>query len=194
MRRLVYFVGIAITAFTLTSCGMPGAAPAASPTSTPLPPPQPTAPVVHRTATPSKPKSHPIAVTADFKSFLRSFCGALSARDANTLQNQLPYYQYNSGVYYGTFDGAGGQTGQPTLISTWLQGGNPRCVRFSMTDSQHGAVTTQGWGFDGGWSVVEFDKYGSVWKINDFTFGKSGQVRYALWSTTPGTLPYPQGL
>ena len=179
---------------TLAGCGFPGTTPAPAPTPTALPPPQPTPPVVRRTATPSKPKQHPVQVAAGFKTFLRTFCGALSAGNAGEIENELPYYQYNSGVYYGTFDGAGGQTGQPTLLATWLQSAHPQCVRFSMTDSQHGAVTTQGWGFDGGWGVVEFDRYGSVWKINDFTFGKSGQVRYALWSTSPGTLPYPSGL
>ena len=92
---------------TLAGCGFPGTTPAPAPTPTALPPPQPTPPVVRRTATPSKPKQHPVQVAAGFKTFLRTFCGALSAGNAGEIENELPYYQYNSGVYYGTFDGAG---------------------------------------------------------------------------------------
>lgn len=184
-------------AITLTAgCGSPQAAPK-TPTATavsivmrtPLrtgsaPPPK---------ATPhtSPPPTITVALTADFRSFLTTLCGALSSANATTVENDLPYFEYNSGLYYGTFNQGEGQTGSPGLLQQWLPGHHVQCVEFMPAVVGHAAVVTRGWPLDGGWNLVEFDKYNGHWKINDFTFGNARQVEYALRSTSPAVLSYP---
>jgi hypothetical protein len=150
----------------------------------------PNVPVARKTPIPSTPTAAHVPLTLEFRAFLHRICSALAARDANTLIAALPHYQYNSGLYYGTFNGGEGQTGDPSLLQRWLSAAHVRCVEFAPAVAGHAVVITRGWPLDGGWGLIEFDKYNGQWKINDFTFGDRGQVRYALHSTSQEIVPY----
>lgn len=178
-------VGVAVI---VSGCGVLSGP---TPTSTPVPTkPIPTPPVAHVTPTPSRPQPLHIALPPSYRSFIDRMCHAVRTRNATPLINSLEYYQYNSDIYYGTFDRSEGQHAAPTELQTWLNGGSERCVRFGPALHGHADLVTKGWSFDGGWCILDLDKLGGVWKINDFTFGRRGQVLYALYSNNPEDIPY----
>ncbi|MGH2443224.1 MAG: hypothetical protein ACRDFX_08680 [Chloroflexota bacterium] len=162
----------------------------ATPTGTPA---QPT-PVKHASAGPTatvtvlaiKPTSIPTVVLGTtYARFLHQICGALSAGDATTISNALPFYQYNSGLRYGNLGDGEGQSGDPALLTTWLQGATTRCTKYTPDVAGHATVLTTGWKQSGGWSLIEMDTYNGVWKINDFTFGSKHPLVQAMKTSHP---------
>jgi hypothetical protein len=109
--------------------------------------------------------------------------------DATAVINSLMYYQYNSGLRYGTLGDGEGQTGDPSLIRTWLSSRHVHCRYFTPDAAGHGTVLTEGWPAPGSWSLIEFDTIQGRWKINDFTFGQSGALYRAERVAGP-ILPY----
>lgn len=191
-----YRVAMVLTgvALVLTACApsfgsssKPTPRPTASPThvvSTP--------PVAHKTPVPSRPTHRHIALMPDYRAFIGEICQAIAAHNATPLINNLEYYQYNSGVYYATFNRSEGQTAPagPQILTTWLSSGSEHCVQFAPSFGGHAVLATAGWTFDGGWCILDLDKMSGVWKIDDFTFGGKGQVLYALSSNNPEVIPY----
>lgn len=177
----------------LTGCvSLAAGSPQATPT--PIPPTSTPIPTVRPTATarplPTKgalviPPTPRVAATRSYKAFVSTLCSALAARDAGTMGNLLPYYQYNSGVRYGQFGDGEGQTGDPSLVGIWLASGQIRCRSFSPDIAGHGTVLSSGWMQPGGWGLIEADTFNGVWKINDFTFGKRQSLYTAMQSAGP---------
>src|SRR5947209_4389513 len=141
---------------------------------------------VHPTATsrPVSSKPRP-AASSSYISLLSTTCHAFAAADANTVSNELPYYQYNSGLRYGILGDGEGQTGDPSLLGTWLQGGAVRCEYYTPDTSGHGTALASGFKQPGGWGLIEFDTFNGVWKINDFTFGDRASLYRAMQTSQP---------
>lgn len=151
-------------------------------TATPSPPPSPT--ILPRRPTP-RPTPTPV-IGKSYFAFLRTICRAFSARDAGTIINSLPYFQYNSGLRYGNLGDGEGQTGDPGLMRTWLAQHRARCVYFTPDVAGHGTVLTRGWRVGGmRWSLIELDTFQGHWKINDFTFGARRNLWWAMQSSQP---------
>jgi hypothetical protein len=123
--------------------------------------------------------------TAGYSAFLATTCHALATASAATISGELPYYQYNSGLRYGTLGDGEGQTGDPGLLSTWLQGSSVRCQFYTPDVAGHGTLLTSGWNQPGGWSLIELDTFGGAWKINDFTFGDRSALYRAMQTSQP---------
>jgi hypothetical protein len=68
-----------------------------------------------------------IAVDRRFAQAVQTLCAALPRKDAPTVIRDLPYYQYNSGLRYGTLGDGEGQTGDPSLMATWLVHTHVQC-------------------------------------------------------------------
>ena len=64
-----------------------------------------------------------------------------------------------------------GQTGDPSLFSTWLAHGPATCVSYSPDAAGHGTLLTRGWPLGGGRALIDLDTFNGTWKFNDFTFG-----------------------
>ncbi|HZT97483.1 MAG TPA: hypothetical protein VFB34_11680 [Chloroflexota bacterium] len=196
MTRPIAAAFAVIGFIALSGCSVFGSAAPRTPKPTPPPPPAVTpapvasAPAPKQSASPLQPRHYRIPLTADYRSFLAGICNALTSRNAQPIINDLPYYQYDSGVYYGPFNRGEGQTGQPSLINQWLQSGSESCVRFAPSQMGHGAVVTKGWPVTGGWAILDLDRFNGAWKIDDFTFGTRWQAMYALTSTEPETVWY----
>jgi hypothetical protein len=125
-------------------------------------------------------------ISRSYAAFLGTICQAFATGDAGTIINALPYYQYNSGLRYGNFGDGEGQTGDPSLMRTWLAAHRARCVYFTPDVAGHGTVLTRGWRVNGmNWSLIEMDVYGNQWKINDFTFGRRAALWWAVQSSQP---------
>jgi hypothetical protein len=116
-------------------------------------------------------------------------CSALAKGDSNTLIRELPYYQYNSGLRFGMLGDGEGQTADPGLLATWLAGSHVRCTYMSSGDFGHGTVLATGWQRPAEAALIELDIFSGRWKINDFTFGKTGALFYAMQTAKP-LLPY----
>jgi hypothetical protein len=119
-------------------------------------------------------------VSPAYRSFLNSICAAFGRSDAGAIINSLMYYQYNSGLRYGTLGDGEGQTGDPSLMRTWLSGRRVQCRYFTPDSAGHGTVLTAGWQSPGRWSLIELDTVQGHWKINDFTFGNQGSLFRAM--------------
>jgi hypothetical protein len=141
------------------------------------------------TATARSVPSPTAVVGRPFATFLSLICRAFSSRDAGTVINSLPYYQYNSGLRYGMLGDGEGHTADPSLMRSWLAGSNVRCVAFTPGVAGHGTVLTSGWKVPAIWSLVELDIFNGHWKINDFTFGTRAAL-YASMQTARPILPY----
>ena len=126
-----------------------------------------------------------VTVGSSYAAFIDASCHAFAAGDTNTISNELPYYQYNSGLRYGTLGDGEGQTGDPSLLGTWLQGGTVRCQYFTPDVAGHGTLLTSGWQQPGGWSLIELDTFNGAWKINDFTFGDCASLYRAMQTSQP---------
>jgi hypothetical protein len=98
--------------------------------------------------------------------------------------NDLPYYQYNSGLRYGNYGDGAGQTGDPSLIKDWLGASTVRCSAYSPGLDGHGVLLTSGWKH-GTWCLVELDLFNNKWKINDFTFGDRRTLVSAMQTDKP---------
>lgn len=189
MRRLAPLL---VVALLLAACGSSHATPpkasathVAQVPSTPAP--KATRASVHPAATTAPavaPTPAPTA-SAGYTGFLASMCHAFSASDAATITNDLPYYQYNSGVRYGSLGDGEGQTGDPSILGTWLQGANVRCQFYTPDEAGHGTLLTSGWNQPGGWSLIEVDTFNGAWKINDFTFGDRAALYHAMQTSQP---------
>jgi hypothetical protein len=194
MRRLGWLFPLGLL---LAACGSSNAS---LPSTTPTRPAQPTAAATHpatpraTAATRPHPGSSPVtspatpvvvAASNPYLAFLTATCRALAAGDAATITNELPYYQYNSGVRYGFLGDGEGQTGDPSLLGTWLQGGSVRCQYYTPDSAGHGTLLTSGWTRPGGWALIELDTYGGAWKINDFTFGGRSALYQAMQTSHP---------
>ena len=117
----------------------------------------------------------------------------LSHHDSSALRNDLPYYQYNSGLRYGMLGDGEGRTGDPALLTAWLAGGNVRCRLITRDIAGHGTVLAGGWtAAPGPWSLIEMDTYNGTWKVNDFTFGNHSDL-YAAMQTTSAPLEVYRG-
>ncbi|HEX6506554.1 MAG TPA: hypothetical protein VF221_02885 [Chloroflexota bacterium] len=134
---------------------------------------------------PSPATAVPVSVDAGFTAFVHTVCTSLVRRDASTVIGLLPYYQYNSGLRYGMLGDGEGQTGDPSLLRTWLAGANIRCEYMSAGTSGHGTVLATGWPERGGTALIEMDTFSGHWKINDFTFGNHGALYTALQTVRP---------
>lgn len=171
-------------AILLAGCASIGGS--ASPTSTPSSRSAPTPP-----RTPRPTVVQPLAMSVPYRQFVASLCASLRRRDSATVRNQLPYYQYNSGVRYGKIGDGEGQTGDSALVAAWLTGGQVRCRVVTRDVAGHGTVLASGWtGAPGPWSLIEMDTFNGAWKINDFTFGNQAQLYAALQSTSAPTEAY----
>jgi hypothetical protein len=179
---------VALLAVALAGCGLGGSNKSASPTSTPLPTPPPTvtaAPQATKAARPTAGPTSTVAVSANYSGFIHRFCQALKQKDTNTLSSLLPYYQYNSGLRYGMLGDGEGETGDPSLFSTWLQNANVRCDYFTPDVAGHGTVLASGWIIPGPWSLIDMDIFNGAWKINDFTFGNRAALMRAMHTSHP---------
>jgi hypothetical protein len=126
-----------------------------------------------------------IAVDRRFAQAVQTLCAALTRKDAPAITRDLPYYQYNSGLRYGTLGDGEGQNGDPSLLATWLARAHVQC-RFESSGSHgHGVVLATGWPQHGGTALIELDTYAGRWKINDFTFGPYGALYRALQTARP---------
>ncbi len=130
---------------------------------------------------------HPVSVAVDrgFAQVVRSLCAAFARKDPASVTRDLPYYQYNSGLRYGMLGDGEGQTGDPSLMATWLAHSSVRCALQSSGSHGHGTVLATGWPLRGGSALIEFDTYAGRWKINDFTFGPYGALYRALQTARP---------
>lgn len=177
MRHLAVLI---LLAATLSACG--AASSAETPTVQPTADPSPSASTPRPRPTPG-PR---IVVSRPYAAFLSTVCHALAGGDASGIVSVLPYYQYNSGVYYGFFGDGEGQTGDPSIIRSWLSGSHVRCRYFAPDNGGHGAVLTGGWKVSGGrWALIELDVFLGHWKVNDFTFGRRSILYPALDTAGP---------
>lgn len=137
------------------------------------------------------PRPVPTAVKLDpaYVAFLHTLCSAFAAGNADAVINLLPYYQYNSGLRYGMLGDGEGQTGDPSLLRTWMAGGGIYCTYFTPSDGAHGTLLTSGWKGPAVWSLVELDIFNGKWKLNDLTFGDRNSLYGAMRTALP-ILPY----
>lgn len=182
-----YLLAAGVLVLALAGCGSSAAPAAPTPTAvataTGVPA---TVPGARSNATP---RPAAVAVDGGFASIVRVICGALARRDAGTVTAALPYYQYNSGLRYGMLGDGEGQTGDPSLMTTWLAHSHVQCKLQSSGSHEHGTVLATGWPQPGGTALIEFDTYSGRWKINDFTFGVYGPLARAIQTAGP-IVPY----
>jgi hypothetical protein len=131
------------------------------------------------------PRPDLVAVDRGFAHAVRTLCAAFARKDASAVTSALPYYQYNSGLRYGTFGDGEGQTGDPSLMATWLSHSHVQCKFQSSGSHGHGTVLATGWPQQGGTALIEFDTYSGRWKVNDFTFGAYGPLWRAMQTANP---------
>jgi hypothetical protein len=126
-----------------------------------------------------------VVVGKPFASFLHIVCSALASGNATTIIDLLPYYQYNSGLRYGTLGGGEGQSADPSLMRTWLASARPHCVTFTPGVMGHGTVLTVGWKTPAPASIIELDMFNGHWKVNDFTFAGQSALERAMKTSSP---------
>jgi hypothetical protein len=180
-------IPVALIAVVLTACSAShSSGPALTSTSVRAP----RGPTISRTVTPA-PKPTLVASiptpkpSSGFVAFLGSLCQAIGSHDAGTVQNALMNYQYNTGVRYGNLGDGEGQTGDPSILNSWLGTAVIRCRYFTADIAGHGTLLTSGWPLGGGWSLIEMDVVGGSWKINDFTFGSPSALYRAMQTSRP---------
>lgn len=172
-----------LVAALLLAILLAGCATTASSTSTPTPT---SLSTVAPTQTVPVPSPTPTVVVGKrYASFLHIVCSALASGNAKQIIDLLPYYQYNSGLRYGTLNGGEGQTGSPSLMDTWLASARPHCVSFTPGVMGHGTVLTVGWKTPAPASIVEFDMFNGHWKVNDFTFATRAALERAMHVSSP---------
>lgn len=164
-----------------------GCAASASSSATPTPASHPTPVRTSAVHVPSPTAT--VVVGKPFASFLHIVCGALASGNATAIIDLLPYYQYNSGLRYGTLGGGEGQTGDPSLMRTWLASARPHCITFTPGIMGHGTVLTVGWKTPAPASIIELDMFNGHWKVNDFTFAGRPALEQAMNTSSP-VLPY----
>lgn len=164
-----------------------GCAASAGSSVTPTPLSEPTPEPTHSVRVPSPTPT--VVVGKPFASFLHIVCSALASGNANTIIDLLPYFQYNSGLRYGTLGGGEGQTADPSIMRTWLASARPHCVTFTPGIMGHGTVLTVGWKTPAPASIVELDMFNGHWKVNDFTFASQSALERAMQTSSP-TVPY----
>jgi hypothetical protein len=178
-----YFVSAAVLALMLAGCSSNSAPPPPSPTGTPA------RDGATRTVSPTQiartPRPNSVAIDRGFAQAARSMCVAFARRDSSAVTRDLPFYQYNSGLRYGTLGDGEGQTGDPSLMATWLAHSSVRCVFQSSGSHGHGTVLATGWPVRGGSALIELDIYSGRWKINDLTFGRYGALYRAMQTDRP---------
>jgi hypothetical protein len=172
-----YIISAALLGLALSGCGS-----IASPSS-----PTETSTAATRTVSPTEVALTPttIAVDQGFAQTVRTVCTAFSNKDAAAVTRNLPYYQYNSGLRYGVLGDGEGQTGDPSLMTTWLAHAHVQCKFQSSGSHGHGTVLATGWPQQGGTALIELDTYSGRWKINDFTFGPFGELYRAMQTARP---------
>lgn len=131
------------------------------------------------------PRATTVAMDRGFAHTVRSLCSSFARRDASAVTRVLPYYQYNSGLRFGTLGDGEGQTGDPSLMATWLVHSHVACKFQSSGSHGHGTVLATGWPQQGGTALIELDTYSGQWKINDFTFGPFGALFRAMQTAGP---------
>lgn len=132
------------------------------------------------TATPQ-----PRRATNQYVEFVHALCHSLVNRDAGAVTNDLPYYQYNTGLRYGMLGDGEGQTADPSVLASWLGTSKVQCKSYSTDIAGHGTILTVGWTNPGPSGLIETDLFNGAWKINDFTFGPSGQLYRAMQTSGP---------
>ena len=172
-----YIISAVLLGLALSGCSSSSSPSAPTSTST----------TATRTVSPTHVASTPTTVAVDqgFAQTVRSVCAAFARKDASTITRNLPYYQYNSGLRYGMLGDGEGQTGDPSLITTWLAHAHVQCKFQSSGGHGHGTVLATGWPQQGGAALVELDTYSGRWKINDFTFGPYGALYRAMQTARP---------
>ncbi len=183
----LFALGVVLCAM-LSGCSTGSSpAPAATPTGTARP--GATSQPSPKTRVKPAPSATPAIVNSGFAQTVHSLCTALAQNDASTAVRLLPYYQYNSGLRYGMLGDGEGETGDPSLMTSWLAGSHVRC-RYQTTGAfGHGTVLATGWKRPGETALIELDTYSGRWKINDFTFGPRGALFVAMQTARP-VLPY----
>lgn len=176
-----------LVVLAVAGCGSSGATNTRKATSTAT-----ATPAARATAVPTryvapKPRPTPTPVVGQaYAAFVRTICTAFAARDANTITNSLPYYQYNSGLRYGSLGDGEGQSADPALMRTWLAGRHVRCTNYTPDLAGHGVVLSRGWSVNGyQWGLLDLDTFQGHWKINDFTFGLYPDLWFAMHSSLP---------
>lgn len=157
------------------------------------PPPSPTPTEV--VAPPPSHASHHDAVRLDssYKTFVDRICQGLQHHRAGTIENSLEYYQYNEGVYWGTFNLGEGARAPSNLVGEWLAKGSERCVRIAPSYLGHGVVVTRGWRTKhGSWALLDLDKQPrtGAWTIDDFTFGSYRKIMGSFFGNEPKSIVY----
>lgn len=178
-----YFVAAAISVLAIAGCGSSSAPTAPTPTGVAV------GSAATGTASPVRatrtPRPVSVAIDRGFARMVRSLCAAFARKDSAAVTRDLPYYQYNSGLRYGMLGDGEGQTGDPSLMTTWLAHSSVHCVLQSSGSHGHGTVLATGWPLKGGSALIELDTYSGQWKINDFTFGPYGALYRALQTVRP---------
>jgi hypothetical protein len=142
-------------------------------------------------STPTKPViHHAVHLDPSYAAFVKKICTAFQSRNASFIENSLMYYQYNTEIYSGPFNLGLGSFKPVTSMEPWLQAGNVRCFRVGQSVLGHGNLATKGWSFEGGWAILDLDKRGKNWHINDFTFGTRAQVMGAFFGNDAASVAY----
>lgn len=180
MRRMF---AVALLGVALAGCSSSAAPAAPTPTGAPVKTGTPAA----IPSSPATAAAHPtpVHINAGFASTIGTLCTAFARRDSATVTSALPYFQYNSGLRYGSLGDGEGQNGDPSLMATWLANSHVQCKLQSSGAYGHGTVLATGWSLPGGTALVELDTYSGRWKINDFTFGPYGALVRALHTAGP---------
>jgi hypothetical protein len=171
---------LVVVAFVLAGCGASHSASSVTPTSPPA-----TSTTSPATTPAPTPHSTRVVIGAAYAVFVRNVCKAFSHGDAQTLIGDLPYYQYNSGLRYGQLGDGLGETGDPSLMRTWLSAGKPHCVRLTPDRAGHGTLLTTHWKTNAPAALLDLDTFNGHWKINDFTFGTLAALGVAMHTSTP---------
>lgn len=156
------------------------------------PPPSPTPTEV---VSPPLTQSHKGGVRLDptYRSFVYAICHALQHHQAATLENDLEYYQYNEGAYWGLFNLGEGNLAPSSAVGRWLAHGTERCVRIAPSFLGHGVLATRGWvSKHGGWVLLDLDKQPKTgaWTIDDFTFGSYKRIMGSFFANQSKSVLY----
>jgi hypothetical protein len=135
----------------------------------------------------------PVHLAANYKNFVELICGGIRRHNSTLLENNLEYYQYNEGMYWGTFNRGEGNFASAGAVGQWLNSGRERCVRVAPSFLGHGVVATRGWTTrHGSWCLLDLDKRPTTgaWTIDDFTFGTYRQVMGSFFANEPQSVAY----
>lgn len=172
-------IAMALLIFVLAGCSSLAGSTTATPTPTTAPP------AAAATRGPGPAPTPTVTIGRPYGTFLHTLCSAFAARNAGTVINLLPYFAYNSGLRYGMLGDGEGQTGDPSLMRSWLAQAHPHCVSFTPGYNAHGTVLTVGWQAPGPVALLDLDIFNGHWKINDFTFGSRAALSTAMRTSFP---------